>query len=160
GTRPKLMGNTFASLFALGVLAILLLLALMPVLPSSIADLQRHAPLVQIFVGIWILASILDVLPTADGKAEWEACATMGFAIVRTAALAGAAVATGNVGALLVVMCILAVLKVGIAAFYALFAAQERGFGFDVQLARAQLTYSLPFAMASGFFALRGQAGH
>jgi len=30
GTRPKLVGNTFASLFALGGLAILLLLGLMP----------------------------------------------------------------------------------------------------------------------------------
>ncbi|MDA9493651.1 hypothetical protein XI08_32225 [Bradyrhizobium sp. CCBAU 11361] len=158
GTRPKLVGNTFASLLALGGLAILLLLGLMPVLPSSIAGLQRHSPLVQIFVGTWILASILDVLPTADGKAEWGACATIGFAIVRTAALAGAAVASGDVGFILVVMCGLAMLKVGLAVFYGLFAAQERGLGFDGQLARAQLKYSLPFAMANGFFALRAQA--
>ena len=158
GTRPKLVGNTFASLFALGGLAILLLLGLMPVLPSSIAGLQRHSPLVQIFVGTWILASILDVLPTADGKAEWGACATIGFAIARTAALAGAAVASGDVGLILVVMCGLAMLKVGLAVFYALFAARERGLGFDGQLARTQLKYSLLFAMANGFFALRAQA--
>jgi O-antigen/teichoic acid export membrane protein len=159
GTRPKLVGNTFASLFALGGLAILLLLGLMPVLPSSIAGLQRHSPLVQIFVGTWILASILDPLPTADGKAEWGACATIGFALVRTATLAGAAVAFSDLGWLLVVMCGLAMLKVGLAVLYALFAARERGLGFDGQLARMQLKYSLPFAMASGFFALRAQAG-
>jgi O-antigen/teichoic acid export membrane protein len=158
GTRPKLVGNTFASCFALGGLSILLLLGLMPVLPSSIAGLQRYSPLVQIFVGTWILASILDVLPTADGKAEWSACATIGFAIVRTAALTGAAVASGDVRLILVVMCGLAILKVGLAVFYALFAAQERGLGFDGQLARMQWKYSLPFAMADGFFALRGQA--
>jgi O-antigen/teichoic acid export membrane protein len=159
GTCPKLVGNTFASLFALGGLSILLLLGMMPALPSSIAGLQRHSPLVQIFVGTWILASILDVLPTADGKAEWQACAMIGFAIVRTAALAGAAVASGDVGWLLVVMCGLAMLKVGLAVFYALFAARERGLGLDGQLARIQLKYSLPFAMAGGFFALREQAG-
>lgn len=159
GTRPKLVGNTFASLFALGGLATLLLLALMPVLPSSIAGLQRHIPLVQICVGTWILASILDHLPTADGKAEWGALATIGFALARTAALGGAAVAFGDVGWLLVVLCGLALLKVGLAVSYALFAAQERGLGFDRQLARMQLEYSLPFAMASGFFALRAQAG-
>jgi O-antigen/teichoic acid export membrane protein len=159
GTRPKLVGNTFASLFALGGLAILLLLGLMPVSPGSIAGLQRHSPLVQIFVGTWILASILDALPTADEKAEWGACATIGFAIVRTATLAGTAVATGDVGWLLVVMCGLAMLKVGLAVFYALFAARERGLGFDGQLARMQLKYSLPFAMANGFFALRAQSG-
>lgn len=39
-----------------------------------------------------------------------------------------------------------------------LFAARERGLGFDRQLARTK--YSLPFAMASGFFAMRGQADH
>ncbi|MGY4626435.1 lipopolysaccharide biosynthesis protein [Bradyrhizobium sp. USDA 4486] len=155
GTRPKLVGNTFASLFALGGLSILLL-ELMPI--GSIGGLQRYSPLVQIFVGTWILASILDVLPTADGKAEWGGCATIGFAIIRAAALAGAAVASGDVGWLLVVMWGLAILKVGLAVFYALFAAQERGLGFDGQLVRAQLKYSLPFAMASGFFALRAQS--
>jgi O-antigen/teichoic acid export membrane protein len=158
GTGPKLVGNTFASLFALGGLASLLLLGLMPVLPSSIAGLQRHSPLVQIFVGTWILASILDPLPTADGKAEWGACATIGFAIVRTVALAGAAIASGDVGLLLVVMCGLAILKVGLAVFYTLFSARERGLGFGGQLAHTQLKYSLPFAMANGFFALRAQA--
>lgn len=55
GTRPKLVVNTFASLFALGGLAILLLSGLMRVLPSSIAGLQRHSPLVQILsaLGYW-----------------------------------------------------------------------------------------------------------
>jgi O-antigen/teichoic acid export membrane protein len=33
------------------------------------------------------------------------------------------------------------------------------GLGFDSQLARMQLKHSLPFAMASGSFALRAQAG-
>ncbi|WOH56072.1 hypothetical protein [Bradyrhizobium sp. BWC-3-1] len=159
GTRPKLVGNTFANLFALGALAALLSLGLMPVSPGSIAALERHSPLVQIFIGTWILASILDALPTADEKAEWGACATIALAIIRTAALAGAAVASGDVRWLLVVMCGLAMLKVGIAVFYALLVAHERGLGFDGELARMQLMYSLPFAIANGFFALRAQAG-
>jgi O-antigen/teichoic acid export membrane protein len=119
---------------------------------------QRHSPFVQIVVGTWILASIVDVLPTADGTAEWGACATIRFAIVRAAALAGAAVTSGDVGWLLVVMCGLAILKVGLAVFYALFVGQKRGLGFDGQLVRAQLKYSLPFAMVDGSFALRAQA--
>ncbi|MFB9266928.1 lipopolysaccharide biosynthesis protein [Bradyrhizobium erythrophlei] len=158
GTRPKLVGNTFASLFALGGLSVLLLLVLMPVLPGSIAGLQRHSPLVQIFAGTWILASILDVLPNADGRAEWQACATVGLAILRAAALSGAAVASGDVGWVLMAMCGVAMVKVGTAVAYALFAAQETGLGFDGQLARMQLNYSLPFAVAQGLFALRGQA--
>ena len=52
---------------ARGGLSVLLLLVLIPVFPGSIAGLQRHSPLVQIFVGTWILASIFDVLPNADG---------------------------------------------------------------------------------------------
>ena len=158
GTRPKLVGNTFVSLFALGGLSVLLLLVLMPVLPGSIAGLQHHSPLVQIFAGTWILASILDVLPNADGRAEWQACATVGLAILRTAALAGSAVATGDVGWVLVAMCSVAMVKVGIALAYALFAAQETGLGFDGRLARLQLNFSLPFAFAEGLFALRVRA--
>jgi O-antigen/teichoic acid export membrane protein len=158
GTRPKLVGNTFANLFALGGLSVLLLLVLMPVLPSSFAVLQRHSPLIQIFVGTWILASILDYFPTADGRAEWQACAAIGLVILKVAGLVGAAVASGDVGWLLVVMCGLAMLKAGLAVFYALFAAREPGLGFDGQLARVQLKYSLPFAMSNGFFLLRAQA--
>jgi len=158
GTRPKLVGNTFVSLFALGGLSVLLLLVLMPVLPGSIAGLQRHSPLVQIFAGTWILASILDVLPNSDGRTEWQACATVGLAILRAAALSGAAVASGDVGWVLVAMCGVAMVKVGIALAYALFAAQETGLGFDGQLARMQLKISLPFAVAEGLFALRVQA--
>lgn len=158
GTGPKLVGNTFLSLFALGGLSVLSLLVLMPALPGSIAGLQRYSPLVQIFVGTWILGSILDVLPNADGKTEWQACATVGFAILRAAALAGAAVASGDVAWVLVAMCGVAMVKVGIALAYALFAAQEAGLGFDGQLARMQLNYSLPFAVAQGLFALRVQA--
>lgn len=158
GARPKLVGNTFASLFALGSLSVLLLLVVMPVLPGSLAGLQRYSPLVQIFAGIWILASILDVLPNADGKAEWQACATVSLAILRAAALSAAAVASGDVGWILVAMCGVAMVKVGIALAYALLAAQETGLGFDGQLARMQLNYSLPFAVAQGLFALRVQA--
>ncbi|SFI17639.1 lipopolysaccharide biosynthesis protein [Bradyrhizobium sp. Gha] len=158
GTRPKLVGNTLLSLFALGGLSVLSLLILMPVLPGSIAGLQRYSPLVQIFVGTWILASILDVLPNADGKTEWQAGITVGFAILRAAALAGAAVASADVAWVLVAMCSVAVVKVGIALVYALFAAEETGLAFDRQLVRMQLNYSLPFAVAQGLFLLRVQA--
>jgi O-antigen/teichoic acid export membrane protein len=158
GTRPKLVGNTLLSLCALGGLSVLLLLVLMPVLPGSIAGLQRYSPLVQIFIGTWIVGSILDVLPNADGRTEWQACATVGLAILRAAALSGAAVASGDVDWVLVAMCGMSMVKVGIALAYARFAAQETGLGFDGQLARMQLNYSLPFAVAQGLFALRVQA--
>jgi O-antigen/teichoic acid export membrane protein len=158
GTRPKLVGNTFGSLFGLGGLSVLLLLVLMPVLPGAIASLQRYSPLVQIFAGTWILASILDVLPNADGRTEWQAWATAGLAILRAAALSAAAIASRDVGWVLVAMCGVAMVKVGVALAYALFAAQEPGLGFDGQLARMQLKFSLPFAVADGLFALRVQA--
>jgi O-antigen/teichoic acid export membrane protein len=69
--------------------------------------------------------------------------------------LAGAAVAFGDVGWVLVAMCGVAIVKVGMALAYALFAAQETGLGFDGRLARLQLNFSLPFAVAEGLLALR-----
>lgn len=158
GTRPKLVGNTLLSLFALASLSILLLQMLMPILPGSIAGLQRYSPLVQFFAGTWVLASILEVLPNADGRTEWQAFATVALAILRAAALAGSAVVSGDLGWVLVAMCGVAMVKVGMALAYALFAAQETGFGFDGRLARLQLNYSLPFAVAQGLFAFRVRA--
>jgi O-antigen/teichoic acid export membrane protein len=158
GTRHKIVGNTFVSLLALGGLSVFLLQVLIPILPGSIAGLQRYSPLVQIFAGTWILASILEVLPNADGRAEWQACATVGLAILRVAALSGSALAFGDVDWVLVAMCGVAMVKVGTALAYALFSAQETGLGFDGQLARTQLKFALPFAVAEGLFALRVQA--
>jgi O-antigen/teichoic acid export membrane protein len=158
GSRSKLVGNVFVSLLVIGWFSALLLLVLMPILPKTIADLQRYSPFVQIFVGAWILGSILDVLPIADGKAGWQACAVIVFAILRISTLAVAAVVLGDFGSILVIMCGLAMLKIGMAVLYALFAAQEPGLGFDGQLLRVQLRYSVPFAIAQGFFALRVHA--
>ena len=158
GDRPKLVGNVFVSLLALGAFSVLLLLITMPIFPASIADLQRYSPLVPIFVGTWIFASIFDVLPVADGKPGWQACAVAALAVIRTSALAAAAIVAGSLRFVLITMCGLATLKVGIAGAYALFAAQEPGLGFDRQLLRTQVQFSLPFAIAEGLFALRVQA--
>jgi O-antigen/teichoic acid export membrane protein len=158
GIRSNLVGNVFVSLLVIGGFSALILLVLMPILPKAIADLQRYSPFVQIFVGAWILGSILDVLPTADGKAEWQACAVIVFAILRTSTLAISAVLLGDLASILVIICGLAILKIGMSLVYALFAAQEPGLGFDGQLLRVQLQYSIPFAIAQGFFALRVHA--
>ena len=56
--------------------------------------------------------------------------------------MSGAAVASGDVGWVLVAMCGVAMVKVGIALAYALFAAQETGLEFDGQLARMRKTSS------------------
>src|SRR6185295_5447058 len=112
-----------------------------PIFPASIANLQRYSPLVPIFVGTWILASIFDVLSVADGRPEWQVRAVAAFAVIRTAALAGAAIVTSNLAFVLTTMCGLAALKVGIAGAYALFAAQERGLGFDRKLLRMQVQF-------------------
>lgn len=158
GDRPKLVGNVLGSLFVLGCMAGLLLLVLIPFLPASIASLQRYSPFLQLFVGAWILGSILDALPTADGKAEWQAGAAIALASLRVSSLAGAAVLSGDMLLLLVAMCVIAVMKVGVAILYILFAANEPGMKFDAQLLSVQLKYSLPFAIAEALFALRVQA--
>jgi O-antigen/teichoic acid export membrane protein len=130
----------------------------MPVFPASIGELHRYSPLVPIFVGTWVFASIFDQLAIADGKPEWQAPAVVAFAVVRTSALAGVAIVARNLEFVLITMCSLATLKVSIAGGYALFAARERGLGFDRQLLRTQVQFSLPFAITQVFFALRVQA--
>lgn len=61
-------------------------------------------------------------------------------------------------GWVLVAVCGVAMVKVGVARAYALFAAKETRLGFNGQLARMQLKIPLPFAVAEGLFALRVQA--
>ena len=70
-----------------------------PFLPSSLAQLAAgEAPVVPLFVMLWLVASLLDVLPTVDERVGWQARAIVGLSAVRTLSLGGVALATHDFG--------------------------------------------------------------
>jgi hypothetical protein len=47
---------------------------------------------------VWVFASVLDVMPTADERVGWQAKAIVSLAAVRAVALSAVAIATGDRG--------------------------------------------------------------
>lgn len=156
--RRRVIGNSFYFLAFSGLLAGATLVAFGPLLPSAVAGLDRYSGVAPIFLGLWVLGSLLDVLPTADGRAEWQARSTIALAMFRTIVLAAAAVMTRDGSAVLWFMCVFAFTKVCTVLLYANGVSNDKGILFDKRQLILQIKYAFPFALAGGLFALRTQA--
>ena len=111
-----------------------------------------------IFLGLWVLASTLDVLPTAEGRMAWQARATIGMALARTSLLALAALATSNIAWVGVAMVCVGLIKVGLLAYYVFPLAAAKQLGWNARTLKKQVVYAVPFALGNALFQLRGQA--
>ena len=128
-----------------------------PLLPVMAEQLffQTHG-ISTLFISLWVVASLLDVLPTAEGRAHWQSSAIISLAVFRTLILAGVAFASCDIGLLVSAMLSVAIIKLALLAYY-LYSRRE---GIQWQLAgiKKQLTYCLPFAIGNALFLLRTQA--
>jgi O-antigen/teichoic acid export membrane protein len=109
-----------------------------------------------IFIALWVIASLLDVLPTAEGRAHWQAGAIISLAILRTLLLAGAAFISGDIFLLSCAMLAVAAVKISLLVYY----LNQRHEATSYQFAgvQKQLAYCFPFAVGNALFLLRIQA--
>lgn len=129
-----------------------------PWLPQAMRTLSGHAALVPSFVLLWAVASLLDLLPTVDERVHWQARATIALSALRAGALSTAALLTGELDAVLIVL-------LGFVAFKAvlLVAYVQRYHGLGLPIARRgaladQVRYAVPFGLSSALHGVRGQA--
>lgn len=153
-----IVGNTTVFLLAAGLAAGCLLIVAMPYLSPTVQGLQRYSMAAPAFLSLWIAASLVDTLPTADGRAELQAAAVIGLAVIRALLLGLVAVVTRDISAILWSMCILALFKAALPQFYLNRVKGFSGLRTDMRLAVAQVRYALPFAVANGLFLLKLQA--
>jgi O-antigen/teichoic acid export membrane protein len=156
--RPILAGNAWLFVIISGSLAAAVFTLAWPQLPSSIQGLQRYSMLAPTFLGLWIMGSITDVLPTADGNARWQATSKIVLAMMRTSAVGITAVVTQDAGTVLLVMCFVALIKTLLVPLYAYTGATQHGLGIQPALLIRQVKYAFPFGVGTTFFLLRIQA--
>jgi O-antigen/teichoic acid export membrane protein len=126
---------------------------------ASLDVLSRHFPPAALFIALWIAASLLDVLPTADGRATWQAGATVFFAVLRIVALGGGVIIFPGIEPLLWMICAFALLKLLAIPYYLLTSiGQVGGLVVDRRQLWQQVSYALPFGVSNGFFLLRTQS--
>ncbi|MBC7512853.1 MAG: polysaccharide biosynthesis protein [Herminiimonas sp.] len=117
---------------------------------------QTHG-LSSLFLGLWIVASVVDVLPTAAGQARWQAGAIIAFALLRTSLLLAAALLSPDIIRVGIAMLCLALAKVATLGWYL---CRKRDFGrigWQLAALRSQLAYAIPFALGNAMFLLRAQ---
>ena len=156
--KPRLVGNAWLFLAVSGLLAAVLLYLTWSWLPPAVRELQRYSLLAPIFVMLWVMGCLMDVLPTADGNARWQALAVVALALSRTIGLGLTAILTQDVMMVMIMVCVFALVRSLLVPLYAFRGASVRGLAVKPSLLGTQLRYAFPFAVGQGFFLLRVQA--
>jgi O-antigen/teichoic acid export membrane protein len=128
-----------------------------PWMPPAMAPLQSHGLLVPAFVGLWILASMLDSLPTIEERIRWQACATVGTSLLRTMLVGIGAWASGDITVVFWLLLAVVLMKLAMLAAYV---RRHHGFGapwFERRAFADQFRQIAPFGLASALYGLRSQ---
>ena len=157
--RAQVIGNILLYLLAAALVVALVLNQWNPALPPTVHGLMQYSHgLATLFLMLWVVASVFDVLPTAEMRTGWQANATVGMAILRTVMLALAAWLTHDIFWVVLALLALALLKLGLLLLYWLRFGNGAALGADMPLFRQQLRYALPFALGNALFLMRLQA--
>ena len=156
--KGLIVGNVILYCALAGALAAILSSGWNPWMQQAASALffQTHG-VSACFLALWIVASIVDILPTADGKPHWQATTTIWIAVIRAAALVTAALSGAGIFWIAVAMLAVAGIKVFAGAYYIYVStsiANLRSTGVSMA---AQLKYAFPFAVGNALFLLRSQ---
>lgn len=156
--RRLYINQTLLFLAMTGLVSAWALSAWNPWLPEKIRNLVEHDAVVPAFALLWVVAVLLDLLPTIDERVAWQAKATVGLAALRAVALSLAAILTRELEPVLWVLLAFVAFKVVLLLAYV---ARYHGLRGPV-LRRAvfadQLRYALPLGAAGALYGLRMQA--
>ena len=145
-------------LVATGLLGAAAVTPLNPWLPPTLAPLAPYGRVVAPFLALWVLADLLDYLPTVEERIRLQAFVTLSTSFARTFLLAAGAWLTGDFHVLLWLLLAVVLLKVCLLLGYV---GRFHGWGWP-WLRRAsfaaQLRYGTPFGLSGAFYMLRGQA--
>lgn len=157
-TRRLYINQTLLFLVVAGTVAACVAGPWNPWLPAKMQILATHEWLVPAFVLLWVSASLMDILPTAEERVAWQAWATIGLSALRAITLSLAAILTGDLGVVLIVLlafvaCKFVLLLVYVARYHGLRGPLMRWSAFS-----DQLRHAAPFMIAAALYGLQAQA--
>jgi O-antigen/teichoic acid export membrane protein len=129
-----------------------------PIAPEAIRPFAQYGALVPAFVALWVMVSILDLLPTVDERVSWQAYATVSVALTRAVLLAAGAWFSGDMRVLLWLLLGVALLRLVLLLAYV---QRHHGWGrpwFRVAQFVDHTRCAVPFGAASALYALRNLA--
>ena len=157
-TRRLYINQTLFYLMAVGLIAAWAISPWNPWLPEKMAEFARHGFIVPAFILLWLMAYLLDVLPTVEERVAWQAKITVGLAVLRVVALSLTAALTRELTPVLIVLLLLAALKIALLVGYV---ATHYGLGLPILRKKVfgdQLRYAIPFGISGALYDFRGHA--
>ena len=143
--------------FAMVGLPIAACFALAPAwMPEKLTTLTEPPTVFAAFIFVWLLSSLINVLPNADRNIRWQAGAIASCALIRTAVIVAVAWFTRDLQAVFLALLAFSVLQCLLLGYYVItrhgrFLSWPRLAGL-----RRQFAYSLPFGVSGIFARARG----
>jgi O-antigen/teichoic acid export membrane protein len=158
GQKRLYIGNVLVWLIAAGCVSGAVTSGWNPWLQDAARDLFfRTHGWSALFLALSVVSALLDVLPTADGRASWQARATIGLAVLRAVLLTAAALTTSDIAGVAFAMLMVAAARLFVLAWYIRTHADGK-LTWQMAALKRQLAYALPFAVGNALFLLRTQA--
>ena len=129
-----------------------------PWLPGNVADLVATSVVVPVFVLLWVMASLLDLIGTAEERVGWQARVVVGLSALRALALSATAILTRELEPVLLALLGFAAFKLALLIGYVARHHGVRGPFLRRSAFVEQLRQSAPFGFAGALYGLRGQA--
>jgi O-antigen/teichoic acid export membrane protein len=129
-----------------------------PLLPSALGPLAGYGWLVPAFVALWVATYLLDHLPAVDERFPWQAAVILSTSALRVVLVALAAWFTGEMGAILWVLLVVALFKAAVLAYYL---GRRHGLGapwFEPAAFSEQFGHSAPIGVSNALNGLRRKA--
>ena len=157
-TKRLHINQTLLFLVVAGLISAWAVSAWNPWLPAKLQGLARHEAIVPTFILLWIVASLLDVLPTAEERVTWQAKVTVSLAVLRAVSLSAAAILTHELVPVLVVLIAFVLFKIVLLVGYIARFHGLRGPALKWRVFTGQLFYAAPLGAAAALYGLRTQA--
>jgi O-antigen/teichoic acid export membrane protein len=128
-----------------------------PWLPAVLAPLAQYGVLVPAFVVLWMVASLLDVLPTVDEKIVWQSAVSIGLSVLRVLILAAGAFFSGSFHVLLWLLVAFVVFKLALLLGYVRRVHGLHRPVLEAPLFADQVRQAAPIGASNALFGLRSQ---
>ena len=157
-TKRLYINHSLLFLSVTGLIAAWAISAWNPGLPETIRLLAAHGAILPAFVLLWVISALLNPLPMVDERVKWQVGATIGLSALRAIALSAAAILTGDIAPVMMVLLAFAVFKVALLLRYV---STYHGLGRPLLRRQAfadQVRFAAPNGAAGALYGLRTQA--
>lgn len=126
-----------------------------PWLPDRMRDISNSLYTVPLFVFLWLLGSVIEVLPNADQRIRWQSFVILASSLFRALIILTTAWVTRDLQAILLAMIVLALFRVALLFYYVARFHPPPCSRITATSFKTQFSFALPLGISSKLFDLR-----